>query len=500
MGQAKQQQAFDPSLPERQHEVHLLERAVERITTLLVVVILAVASLLPPFVAPGWAQDVISQEEPQPESVDQDQTAIDRLFLLKPEIPRARPFPWLREQLKDLTPFLRDTKLTLSPRTFYLYRDKFDDSVSEAWTVGGALSYQSGWLFDHVAVGAVAYLSQSLYAPLDHDGTTLLEPRQESYGVLGQSYARVRLIEEHYLNIGRYAYDTPYVNRNDNRMTPNTFEGYTAQGILGKDDGPQLKYLGGYIAKIKPRNDDEFLPMSQVAGASVNHGVTMGGALFTTPLPIGKLSAGAAEYFSDDVINIVYGESKYTADVTKDLGVLLALQFTDQRSTGRDLLTGSAFNTNEFGIKSEVSYRHAVFTFGYTTARSGADLRSPWSGFPGYTSVQVGDFNRAGEDAVIAKLAYEFSRIGAPGVSAYALIVHGWGRVNPSTHASVDNENEMNLDLQWRPKLPFLQSISLPFLEGISLRARYAHVWQYQGSENTIDDFRAIINYDLNLL
>src|SRR6185369_1538168 len=79
-----------------------------RVTTLLVVVVLAVASLLPPLVAPGWAQDVISQEEPQPESVEEDQTPIDRLLRL--EVKRVRPFPWLKEQLKDLPPFLRDTE------------------------------------------------------------------------------------------------------------------------------------------------------------------------------------------------------------------------------------------------------------------------------------------------------------------------------------------------------------------------------------------------------
>ena len=55
---------------ERQHEIRLSER----VATLLVVVVLAVSSLLPSLVTPSWAQDVISQEEPQPESVDQDQT------------------------------------------------------------------------------------------------------------------------------------------------------------------------------------------------------------------------------------------------------------------------------------------------------------------------------------------------------------------------------------------------------------------------------------------
>ena len=47
-------------------------------------------------------------------------------------------FPWLEEQLKDTPPFFRDTTLDVNFRTFYFYGDKFDDSKSEAWALGGA--------------------------------------------------------------------------------------------------------------------------------------------------------------------------------------------------------------------------------------------------------------------------------------------------------------------------------------------------------------------------
>ena len=44
-------------------------------------------------------------------------------------------------------------------------------------------------------------------------------------------------------------------------MTPNTFEGVT---VGGKVDWVQ--YLAGYLWKIKPRNSDEFISMSEQAG------------------------------------------------------------------------------------------------------------------------------------------------------------------------------------------------------------------------------------------
>ena len=82
-------------------------------------------------------------------------------------------------------------------------------------------------------------------------------------------------------------------------------------------------------------------------------------------------------------------------------------------------------------MKSDISYGGAVLTLGYTHTAREADMQSPWSGYPGYTSVQVQDFNRAGENAFMVKGSYDFTRLGLEGVTAYALFVHGWDRVDP---------------------------------------------------------------------
>ena len=214
---------------------------------------------------PVWAQEVISVEEPNPSSVDEVTTPMERSFKEKP--PEPVLFPGLKEKLKDTPAFFRDTKLNLNIRTYYFYRDKFDDSKSEAWALGGALSYQSGWFLDRFSVGAALYTSQPLYAPDNRDGTLLLKPGQEGYTVLGQLYGRVKLFEDNFISIYRQTYNTPYINMNDSRMTPNTFEGYTFQGAYGgKEGAPGFKYGGGYIDKIKERNSDEFVSMSETPG------------------------------------------------------------------------------------------------------------------------------------------------------------------------------------------------------------------------------------------
>jgi hypothetical protein len=440
--------------------------------------------------SPVLAQEYITNQDRVPDSVDQVVSPMDLSFQEKAEIPRF--FPWLKEELKDTPAFFRDTKFGLNIRTYYFFRDNYPDTSpreNEAWALGGSIYYQSGWFLDHFSVGSVLYTSWPLYGPDDKDGTLLLKPGQEDYTVVGQLYGRVKLVEDNFINIYRYEYNTPYINKNDNRMTPNTFEGYTFTGAYGgKDNTPKFTYGGGYIDKIKERNSDRFVWMSKDAGADVDRGVFLGGGSFSHK----GFKIGGIDYYSDDIINIGYAESSYLLPVTESLGLLFSAQFTDQRSVGGDLLKGYSFSTNQFGVKGDISYGGGVLSLGYTTDSRGADLQSPWSGYPGYTSVQVKDFNRAGEDAFIAKASYDFTRLGLEGVTAYALFVHGWGRVDPTTKNSVPDENEFNADLQWRPQWKFLK--------GLWFRMRYAYVYQYEGPEYNLDDFRVIVNYDVPLL
>jgi hypothetical protein len=439
--------------------------------------------------APALAQEAISGEEPTPSSVDQITTPMGRTFEEKK--PRPGLFPWLKEELKDTPAFFRDTMLDVQLRTYYFRQENTGVNIKEAWALGGGLSYQSGYFLDHFSVGAVLYTSQPLYAPEDRDGTRLLAPGQEGYMVLGQVYGRVKVVEDNFINIYRYEYNTPYINKNDFFMTPNTFEGYAFQGSAGsKDGGPRVTYGVGYIDKIKTNNDSTFQPMSQAAGAQVARGVFAGGFNYFH----GGFQGGAINYFSEDIINIGYGEVKYTLAVTELLGVLFAGQFTDQRSVGANLLTGSSFHGSQLGFMTNVSYRNGILTLAYTNTSGGANIQNPWSSYPGYTSSQVQSFTRAGEEAFMVKGSLNFARFGLEELTAYALWVHGWSAINPATNQSVFQQDEYDFDLQWRPKGGFLK--------GLWFRARYAHVDSRDGNSRgfPIDDLRLIVNYDFPLL
>ena len=440
--------------------------------------------------APLWAQEDIDEEEPIPTSVDEIVAPMDRLVEKKPRRPGF--FPWLKEQLKDAPPFLRDTALDLNLRSFYLRRDNYnhDGLINEAWAMGGALTYTSGWLYDRFSAGAVLYTSQPVYAPDGRDGTSLLAPGQKGFTVLGQIYGRVRLFDGTFLNLYRYGeFNSPYLSKNDSRMAPYTFEGYTVVGSLGdKESASRLVYGGGYILKIKDKNSERFEWMSEKAGAEAKRGVAVFGGRYSR----GHFSLGAMDYYSDDIINIGYAETGYTLKLKNGIGLRCEAQFSDQRSTGSNLLTGSHFSTNQVGVKTDVSYRSGIISLVYTTVSRGYDIQNPWSGNPGFSSSMISDFKKAGTSAITARFSYDFTRVGLEGVAAYVHFGHGWGMVDKTTKAPKPNENEFDADLQWRPKWRYL--------EGLWVRGRYGIVHQYEGAKQYTHDCRMIVNYDLQLM
>ncbi len=418
-------------------------------------------------------------------------------------------FDYRQWRLEKRQQALKDTKFEFNFRTFYFDRSDFDGSEKQAWAIGGWLGFKTGYFLDHIAFGATAYTSNPLYAPDDRDGTALLAPGQNAYTVLGEFYAELRIVKDLGITVGAKGYDTPFINRNDNRMTPNTFEAVVLQGRtelgqssrgaitnadgdaigLSKDakqvavpsptpasDVAAITYGLGYFDKIKERNDSEFVSMSEDAGASVERGVWVAGARYDK----GKFSIGAIDYYSQDIINIGYGQTSFEVPLSGDWKLKFAGQYVDQGSVGDNDLKGYSFSGHQLGLKVDLPVKKALFTAAFTQAWGNANLQNPWSAYPGYTSVQVQDFNRAGEGAFLLRAGYDFP---VDGLSAYALAVFG---TDPDP-ANLYRQNEFDANLQWAPKKNVLK--------GLSVRLRYAVVQQFGGDVNNLTDFRAIVNY-----
>lgn len=206
--------------------------------------------------------------------------------------------------MKDAPAFVRDSTWSINPRSYYF--DQVTNkptkvTVSEAWAGGGAIAAETGRLFDVLSFGTVVYATFPIYAPLGYGNTGLLQPDQGGFAVAGQLYARATLFETTNLTAGRYLYNTPYLGPQDNRMIPNTFDGYSLVSTLGDpQNGPSLRWGGGYISSIKPRDSPTFVSMSRQAGANVDNGLGVLGGRLTW----GDGSIGLLEYFCQDTLNV----------------------------------------------------------------------------------------------------------------------------------------------------------------------------------------------------
>ncbi len=422
----------------------------------------------------GFAQESTHEDKPAPADVGDLQGPFREAF--EAALRRDPLFPRMREFLEPLPPFFRDTQLTLKPRSYYFDLHDSDLPDSRAFTLGGSLAYRSGWLLDTFSIGAEGYTSQRITGT--NEERTLLLDEDDSYTVLGQAYAELRY-EDQYLTVFRQRLDLPYLNASDSRMTPNTFEAYTLRGTFLK----QFQYTGGYVAKIKPRNENQFISMSERAAGTGSEGLYMAGVLCT---PFDRVHVGAIDHYVKDTINIFYAESEYQHPLTEEVGLKLGLQFTDQRSVGDDLITGSGFDTRVASAHLAIGFRSAILRAAFSSTDSEERIRSPWGSYPGYLSLMQKDFARAGEDAWLVGLSYDFERLGLTGLSAFVNYAEGNAARDPDTRGHLPDQREVDLTFDYR--------FHDEWAPGLWLRVRGSFVHQEKASDVT--QLRVIVNYE----
>jgi hypothetical protein len=409
----------------------------------------------------------------------QDRGDLDRpLLLLDPSFPENPP------ERTFLPPFLRDTALALRLRSYYADVHPVSGFEREAWAFGGWLAYRSGWLLDALQVGATFHASVPVYAPEDKGDTLLLAPGKEGYHVLGEAFAALRYRGYALLRLYRLSVDEPYINRQDNAMTPNTFEGVTLEGSVGPVD-----YVAGYLARIKGRNADEFVSMSEAAGASgSDRGVAMVGV---KAKPLQGLEVEIAEQYGVDTFNTFFARVEHVRLPWRDARLQLGGQLTDQRAVGAALLatTGTKeWATQNVSARVAVTYRDLTLKAGGSVTASGNRIQNPWGFFPGPLRLTQLLFDNAGEKAWLLGLAYDFSKVIVPGLSAWTDLAWGVGSIDPVTRARLPDEAEYDLVVTYAP----------PRIRGLRFRFRGVLLEQ-QGADRLGFQVRFIVNWEIPL-
>jgi hypothetical protein len=448
-----------------------------------------------PPMAPAPAASVSPTEKaadagtPKAEAPTVEEVAIQRSVSLVPEtVPVVKPVEgyfrrWMCGRDQCLAPFWKDSDLRLHLRTFYFDRHNPDASINEAWALGGWLQYTSGWFRNVFQVGATVYTSQPLYAPEDHDGTSLLAPGQDPITVLGQAYGRLRWCDLAVLTVYRQSVNDGYIGPQDNRMIPNTFEGVTLHGKVCA-----VEYDAGYLWDMKPRNFDHFIPMGEQAGVKgSDEGLWYGSLLWA---PSDHFEGFAGDYFTPNVFNTLFLQGKAKCKVARCTKAEAGVQVTDQRSVGDETLGN--FETWNFGAGARLVWDSGL-TLGAAFHVTGEDanIRSPYGTWPGWLSLIETDFDRAGEKAFGVGLRYDFGKcchpLYIPGLLAVLAYARGTDRRNPATGAGLPNTGEFDLDLTY----------DVQRVKGLQFRFRNAYV--DSGGPDTGYQIRLIANWEVDL-
>lgn len=470
-------------------------------------VIVAVAALGFALGEPAWAQDAGAgglggvPDYPIPATVREAYSPIGEGFEspIEPRENLKGPLPHidarqplltaLSERLQDEGPFLRDTRVKLNSRTYWMSEDIFGLIEPEALTTGGSLSYVSGFFADFLQLRGVLYTSQPLYASQDAGATLNLTPDGDQITTFGQANARLKFAGQE-VTIGRQLVRTPYLNPNDFRMIPLTFEGI----VLLPEERKERKfdYIAAYLLRYKPRHLGEFVPFTEAFGVRQDEGMLIAGARYRTP----QWNYGLINYWIADTMNTAYGEIDYTLPFGGNgrPGFRLSVNNADQRSVGEELIPGSPFHTFQASARLIASYRNFVLTGAVSRVGDDAAFVHPFGVSPVFTGMMLSSFQRAGERGIHASLSYDFAALGFAGLKFLVGFGRGVDAIDAQTGANLPDRDEIDLRLEYEPH-------GGP-LEGLRVEIDYIDQ-RLIGAALPSDDFtqfRAVVNYAIPLL
>ena len=369
----------------------------------------------------------------------------------------------------------------LQLRTYYFDQQSLTGVASTAWTLGGWAGLRTPWIGEAVQLGVVGYTSQRLYGPADEGGTLLLQTNQDPINVVGLAWGALRVAGQTFAAY-RQLIDRPFINPQDNRMVPNTFEAYTLSGSVAS----AFSYTGGYIAKIKNRDADEFVSMSKDAGGSGdNEGLYFAGVDWDF-MKNGRLRADYQ--YGMDTYDTFYVDARAPVQLGERTTLALGAQYFSQGSVGSAQI--GDFSTWGAGIRGVLTHGPVGVQLMFTRTGTGFDSQNPYGDSPSYLNEQQVAFNTAGERAWGLGASIDLASLGAPGLSASAVYAAGSHRIDDASGAPLPDRNETDLRADYR----FAKGSAL---QGLWLTLRYSWLRQ-DGSPQTQTQARVIVNYPLS--
>ncbi len=430
----------------------------------------------------AWSAESEFEDRPAGASVEEFGSPLSRA--VEERVQMRTLFPNLKRALQRYPNFIAESELVLDFRTFMFPLRNTKGQDAYAWAAGGRFGGRTGWWKDRWQAGASVYSSFPIVADDPRALTELLRPNEKGFIVAGEAYVKGRFADNE-ITLGRQELDLPYVNKNDSRMAPNSFQGLVGKGVArGVPWLNRLDWVAGYLSHIRPRNESNFISMSEAAGArSKDRGMALAGLQFR---PSRDMHLGAYNYYAIDTFNTLYASADYLHKISADWAMRYQIQYTRQTSVGQELV--GSFDTWGAGVRAATSWRGWTAWLAFNQTSDEGAIQTPFGSYAGYVSLMQSDFDRAGERATNIGLSYAPKVI--PEFSAFVQYGHGDGGLDVDSGISNAFEREVNATVDWR--------FEEGDWRGLWLRAR-ASVLRSKNSE-TGWEVRLILNYVLPVL
>ncbi len=378
-----------------------------------------------------------------------------------------------------------EPSLNINLRTLYFNRDfrsGAEDRIGASQAV--RVDYVSPYYNDVIGFDASVFGALKLDGRKADEAINMLKADgndTDSYAKLGQAYLKLKLGENTELRAGRMVMATPLLQDDDARSTPSSTQAITLDtNIAGAD------LYAIYSDRAVSMSGTKFNEYKAANGEDYDIYLVGGGYTFEN-----GLSVHAAHGVADDYLRQTYLNASYPIALANGDSVLIDAYYYDGSDDGD--LYGSDYDSNLFNLAGRYTTGDLALTLSYQKVGGDDGYDYSWDGFNNdnnvlmvWNSVQILDFNSADEESLQVRADYNVAAV--PGLSLMARHTEGWD----IDGTAGDDLEESETDLE--AKYVFQGGT----FEGLSLRARVAHVESDEGQD--IDELRLIANYGFSAL
>lgn len=271
----------------------------------------------------------------------------------------------------ELEQFVTNASVGGELRTVYQYNSRYtyldgESGQSHAGVLGGNLNFTSGQVngFDAVLGGYGAFRAFEDKNRVDID---YLNNRKENgdYALLGESFVRYTK-DKSYLQVGRFTLDTPLLNSDDVRMTPDFHEGVYVSLQIAENLTFDTAYIDAIAGWENLGNNGKFENIGKAidylgdfTGYQVDNSyILFAGAVYEDE----HLSLKVYDYLTQKVMNQLYAETTFKSDIF-ELGAQYLRSVSDAKL--KESGANDSIDSTLYGIKGGINTEKLKLLLGY---------------------------------------------------------------------------------------------------------------------------------------